>query len=123
SGGEMGPGDWRCGWTYASCGRRADALANLRQSDELRKTRWVSSAAGAFIYDATGDSERALQLILKAEQAGDPVDEYYICRKCSDKLFDDPRFQQFRRRIGPPEARQGGDQVRVAAVSRKFERP
>ena len=73
---------------------------------------------GAMAWDAMGDHERGLQLLLKAEEAGIPLTLFYVCRMCSDKLWADPRFQQLRQRIGPPEAREAPE-TRTARLGLK----
>jgi TolB-like protein/DNA-binding winged helix-turn-helix (wHTH) protein/Flp pilus assembly protein TadD len=103
--GSRRPLEFRCAWVYASCGRRSEALHALEENDRLRDKKWINPGAGAFIYDALGDQDRAAELMWKSYNAGVPIPEYYVCRMCTDALRAHPRFAELRRRIAPPEAR------------------
>ena len=118
AGNELGPGEFRCEWVYAASGRRAEALAILRENEKLPGKISLNPGYGAMAWDAMGDHERGLQLLLKAEEAGIPLTLFYVCRMCSDKLWADPRFQQLRQRIGPPEAREAPE-TRTARLGLK----
>jgi len=89
------------GYTYARCGRRAQALAELdRLGAEVRQGRFVSHLALAMIHAGLGDNERAL-----AE-----LDSAYVERAWGmfvlrvDPAFDglraDPRFGRLLKKVG-----------------------
>ena len=89
------------GYTYARCGRRAQALAELdRLGAEVRQGRFVSHLALAIIHTGLGDNERAL-----AE-----LDSAYVERAWGmfalrvDPTFDglraDPRFVRLLKKVG-----------------------
>jgi len=89
------------GYTYARCGRRAQALAELdRLGAEARQGRFVSHLALAMIHAGLGDNERAL-----AE-----LDSAYVERAWGmftlrvDPAFDglraDPRFSRLLKKVG-----------------------
>src|SRR5438874_659619 len=89
------------GYTYARCGRRAQALAELdRLGAEVRQGRFVSHLALAIIHTGLGDNERAL-----AE-----LDSAYVERAWGmfalrvDPTFDglraDPRFMRLLKKVG-----------------------
>src|SRR5437764_9985108 len=89
------------GYTYARCGRRAQALAELdRLGAEVRQGRFVSHLALAIIHTGLGDNERAL-----AE-----LDSAYVERAWGmfalrvDPTFDglraDPRFSRLLKKVG-----------------------
>src|SRR5204863_5457096 len=89
------------GYTYAKCGRRAQALAELdRLGAEARQGRFVSHLALAIIHAGLGDKERAL-----AE-----LDSAYLERAWGmftlrvDPTFDglraDPRFGRLLKKVG-----------------------
>jgi len=89
------------GYTYARCGRRAQALAELdRLGAEARQGRFVSHLALAMIHAGLGDNERAL-----AE-----LDSAYVERAWAmftlrvDPAFDglraDPRFSRLLKKVG-----------------------
>ena len=89
------------GYTYARCGRRAQALAELdRLGAEVRQGRFVSHLALAIIHTGLGDNERAL-----AE-----LDSAYVERAWGmftlrvepefDGLRADPRFGRLLKKVG-----------------------
>src|SRR6267143_342271 len=89
------------GYTFARCGRRAQALAELhRLGAEAREGRYVSHYALAMIHAGLGDNERAL-----AE-----LDSAYVERPWTmfvlrvDPFFDglraDPRFVRLLKKVG-----------------------
>jgi len=89
------------GYTYARCGRRAQALAELhRLGAKAREGRYVSHYALAMIHAGLGDNERAL-----AE-----LDSAYVERPWTmfilrvDPFFDglraDPRFVRLLKKVG-----------------------
>ncbi len=96
---------WRglLGYTYARCGRRAQALAELhRLGAEAREGRYVSHYALAMIQAGLGDNEGALT----------QLDSAYVERAWPmftlrlDPTFDglrvDPRFERLLKRVGLP---------------------
>jgi len=89
------------GYTYAKCGRRAQALAELdRLGAEARQGRFVSHLALAMIHAGLGDNDRTL-----AE-----LDSAYVERAWGmftlrvDPTFDglraDPRFGRLLKKVG-----------------------
>ncbi len=89
------------GYTYARCGRRAQALAELhRLGAEAREGRYVSHYALAMIHAGLADNERAL-----AE-----LDSAYVERAWPmftlrvdptfDSLRPDPRFSRLLKKVG-----------------------
>src|SRR5438477_3978700 len=89
------------GYTYAKCGRRAQALAELdRLGAEARQGRFVSHLAIAIIHAGLGDNERALA----------DLDSAYVERAWGmfalrvDPTFDglraDPRFSRLLKKVG-----------------------
>jgi len=91
------------GYTYARCGRRAQALAELhRLGAEAREGRYVSHYALAMIHAGLGDNEGALT----------QLDSAYVERAWPmftlrvDPTFDglraDPRFERLLKRVGLP---------------------
>ena len=89
------------GYTYARCGRRAQALAELhRLGAEAREGRYVSHYALAMIHAGLGDNEEAL-----AE-----LDSAYVERAWPmftvrvdptfDSLRPDPRFSRLLKKVG-----------------------
>jgi len=91
------------GYTYARCGHRAQALAELhRLGAEAREGRYVSHYAFAMIQAGLGDNEGALT----------QLDSAYVERAWPmftlrvDPTFDglraDPRFERLLKRVGLP---------------------
>ena len=89
------------GYTYARCGRRAQALAELdRLGAEVRQGRFVSHLALAIIHTGLGDNERAL-----AELDSANVERpwtMFILRvdPAFDGLRADPRFGRLLKKVG-----------------------
>src|SRR5207302_170718 len=89
------------GYTYARCGRRAQALAELhRLGAKAREGRYVSHYALGMIHAGLGDNERALA----------QLDSAYVERAWAmftlrvDRAFDglraDPRFGRLLKKVG-----------------------
>jgi len=91
------------GYTYARCGRRAQALAELhRLGAEAREGRYVSHYALAVIQSGLGDNERALTELDSAyvERAW-PMFALRV-EPAFDGLRADPRFERLLKRVGVP---------------------
>jgi serine/threonine protein kinase/tetratricopeptide (TPR) repeat protein len=96
---------WRglLGYTYARCGRRAQALAELhRLGAEAREGRYVSHYALAMIQAGLGDNEGALtQLDSAYVERAWPMFTLRV-EPTFDGLRADPRFERLLKRVGLP---------------------
>jgi tetratricopeptide (TPR) repeat protein len=91
------------GYTYARCGRRAQALAELHRLGAVaREGRYVSHYAFAMIHAGLGDNERALAELDSAylERAW-PMFALRV-EPSFDGLRADPRFERLLKRVGLP---------------------
>jgi TolB-like protein/DNA-binding winged helix-turn-helix (wHTH) protein len=93
-----------CGPVYAMAGRRREALefANKLETAGEGPHRFIQIA---HIYDALGDSDRALAYLSKAYAEREAkLPEQLYNPTISDRLRADPRFQELIRRTGIPWA-------------------
>jgi tetratricopeptide (TPR) repeat protein len=93
-----------CGWVDAMAGRRREAL-EIAHNLETMQAGDDRSIQLAHIYDALGDSNRALAFLSKAyEERADNLPNQWYTPLISDRLRADPRFQELIRRTGIPWA-------------------
>jgi tetratricopeptide (TPR) repeat protein len=94
-----------CGWVYASAGRRREALEIAKKLEKAPGGR-DRSIQLAHIYDALGDSDRALEFLARAyKQRSADLPTRWMHPMISDRLRADPRFQELIRRTGIPWAK------------------
>jgi serine/threonine-protein kinase len=84
----------------AHSGRRAEALAVLKQLDEISRRRYVSAYEVAIVHVALGDKNRAFDWLERAytQRADDLI--YLNVEPRLDTLRSDPRFSDLVRRVG-----------------------
>ena len=87
------------GHTYATAGRRAEAVKTLSELLDLSKQRFVSPASIAAIYGALGDKDQAFAWLDKADQAHDGILVRLKVDYRFDSLRSDPRFGELLKRV------------------------
>ena len=94
-------------YAYALAGRKEEALASLRELQQLGKYEYIDPGLMAMIWTGLGKSDRALELLQEdyrqhasfvASLGADPVFE---------PLHSDDRFQELLRRVGLPGRQPG----------------
>jgi tetratricopeptide (TPR) repeat protein len=96
-----GPGP-SSGYGYAVLGRRAQALAILRQQEALPQRQYVPPYNLAVIHAGLGNVDRALALLEEAVSANDTESMILPADPRLDTLRGDPRFAALVRRMGLP---------------------
>jgi tetratricopeptide (TPR) repeat protein len=91
------------GHVYAVSGRRDEAQKVLDELKESSKQRFVSAVWPALIYAGLGEKDQAFEWLEKAydQRAGWLI--YLNTDPRFDSLRSDKRFQDLRRRVGPPQ--------------------
>jgi serine/threonine protein kinase/tetratricopeptide (TPR) repeat protein len=91
------------GYTYAKCGRRADALAELnRLLGRARAGEYVSHYALAVIQAGLGDDDQAIAELEKAYIERAPAIFVMKLEPAFARLRSDPRFAAVARKVGLP---------------------
>jgi TolB-like protein/tetratricopeptide (TPR) repeat protein len=89
------------GYTYAKCGRRAEAIAELnRLRDRARAGVYVSHYALALIQAGLGDDDQALTELEKAYVERAPALFVMKLEPAFVRLHSDPRFVAVARKVG-----------------------
>jgi tetratricopeptide (TPR) repeat protein len=85
---------------FAHSGRRNEALAILKQLDEISRRRYVSAYEVAIVHLALGDRNRAFASLERAykDRADDLI--YLNVEPRLDPIRSDPRFTDLVRRMG-----------------------
>lgn len=82
-----------CGNVYGKAGRRKEALALLEQLEALSKKRYVDPYYLAIVYDALGDTDRAVECYERAyQQHAASVYGLRGVLLISERLRSDPRY-------------------------------
>jgi tetratricopeptide (TPR) repeat protein len=87
-------------YVHGKSGERARALEELRELQELSKTRYISSVAFVIAYVGLMEKDLAIEAL---ERACNNRETNLILIKVwphFDNLRDDPRFQEVERRVG-----------------------
>jgi tetratricopeptide (TPR) repeat protein len=89
------------GVSYAAAGRRAGALKDLDQLNELSKKKFVSAKALARIYAALGEKDKAFKWLEKSYDERSIGTGFASIKEdpTFDPLSSDPRFQDLLRRM------------------------
>ena len=90
------------GYALAVAGRRAEALAMLRDLGQLSATRYVSPYSVALIHAGLGDRDEALAWLEKAYDERSDYMPYLRLEPMLDGLRSDPRFAALVERVGLP---------------------
>jgi tetratricopeptide (TPR) repeat protein len=80
----------------ARCGRETEAVAILEELQELRQTEYVDGYLMAFLYDALGRPEEALNELERAGLENSPLLFMMDVDPRMDGLRDNPRFARLR---------------------------
>jgi serine/threonine-protein kinase len=89
--------------SYATAGRRAEAVATLKEAIEQSKRSHSGAFWVAFAFDALGDKEQAFTWMEESYKEHEAVIVFLNAWPFhSDALRADPRFQDLVRRIGIP---------------------
>lgn len=88
---------------YALTGRKAEALALLREMRKLARPTYVPPTDFARVFVALGERERAIQELEKAYEVRDGDMFMLGVLPYFDPLRDDPRFQEIIRRMAFPK--------------------
>ena len=89
--------------SYAVAGRKAEAVAPLKESIEQSKRSHSGALQIALVFDALGDKEQAFTWLEESYKEHEPLLVYLnVMPFRNDALHADPRFQDLVRRIGIP---------------------
>jgi TolB-like protein/predicted negative regulator of RcsB-dependent stress response len=88
------------GHVYAKSGEQAKAHDELRDLQELSKTRYVPSVASAIVYDGLMEKDLAIEALHRACENRETDLIVIKVWPHFDNLRDDPRFQEIERRVG-----------------------
>jgi TolB-like protein len=88
------------GYVRARTGERAKALEALHELEEIRLTSYAPFMASAFVYEALGEHDRAMEALEKGCDRHETNLVFLKTWSFLDGLRDDPRFQQIERRVG-----------------------
>ncbi len=89
------------GQAYALSGKRGEASEILNQVKTTKK--YVSPAALAILYTALDDKEAAFKSLEQAYAERDPQLQFLKVEPGYDSLREDPRFQEWLRKVGFPQ--------------------
>jgi tetratricopeptide (TPR) repeat protein len=89
------------GQAYALSGKRGEASEILNQVKTTKK--YVSPATLAILYAALGDKEAAFKSLEQAYAERDPQLQFLKVEPGYDALREDPRFQEWLRKVGFPQ--------------------
>ena len=84
----------------AQSGEREKAWDELRELQELSKTRYIPSIAFVIVYDGLGERELAIESLRKACENRETNLIMIKVWPHFDNLRNDPRFQEIERRVG-----------------------
>ena len=91
------------GYTYAVCGKRAEALKILEELKALSRRRYVSPSSIALIYVGLGEKDLAFDWLQKAVTDHDiPLPPLRTGEEWAS-LRSDPRYGELLNRIGLPQ--------------------
>jgi TolB-like protein/DNA-binding winged helix-turn-helix (wHTH) protein/Flp pilus assembly protein TadD len=96
------PNPW-LGYAYGVTGRRSEAVKILSELEKHSRQRYVSPQSFAVVHLGLGDKDRALGLLEKAYEERS-FEVLGFSGGLFDRLHDEPRFQDLRRRMGLPVA-------------------
>jgi tetratricopeptide (TPR) repeat protein len=88
---------------YASAGRKAEALAILKDLEEQKKKEYVPAMAISVIHGFLGNRDESFLWLEKAFEERSPYLPYMKVSTYWDPIRDDPRFQDILRRMNFPE--------------------
>jgi len=91
------------GYCYALAGRRADALAILKELEAKYARRESPATDIAKVYVGLGDKDQAFAWLEKAFEARSGMLRDVTEEKYFDLLRDDPRYADLVRRMGLPQ--------------------
>ena len=94
------PHPW-LGYAYGVTGRRPEALEILARLEKLSREHYVSPQDFAVVYLGLGDKDQAMAWLEKA-YAERAFELLGFSGALFDRLSDDPRFQDLRRRMRLP---------------------
>ena len=89
------------GQAYALSGKRGEASEILNQVKTTKK--YVSPATLAILYAALGDKESVFKSLEQAYAERDPQLQFLKVEPGYDSLREDPRFQEWLRKVGFPQ--------------------
>ena len=91
------------GYVYAILGQTADARKELDKLKELRKSEYISAYQLAYLCAQLGDKDEAFFWLQKSlEERGFQMQLLKVDPRL-DKLRDDPRLQEFVKKVGLPD--------------------
>ena len=91
------------GYVYAILGQTADARKELDKLKELRKSEYISAYQLAYVCAELGDKDEAFFWLQKSlEERGFQMQLLKVDPRL-DKLRDDPRLQEFVKKVGLPD--------------------
>lgn len=93
------------GYVDAMCGRKADALAMLKDLEDQSKTGFVFASRIALLHVALGESDKALDWLQRAVDQRDPMSSALGIEPLYRPLHNDPRFHRLLRESGLEEAK------------------
>jgi eukaryotic-like serine/threonine-protein kinase len=89
------------GAAYAVSGKRAEALAILRELEEKYAKREANGTDLAIMHAGLGNDAQAITWLEKDLEAGNTVFLVYVTNTyVHDRLYNDPRYKDFLRRMG-----------------------
>ena len=90
------------GHSYASAGKKEEAIGVLRQLRKIGKQRYVDPSLAAHIYVALGEKESAFECLERAFETRSSWVPYLPMDVCFDPIRHDPRFRDLLQRAGLP---------------------
>jgi TolB-like protein/Tfp pilus assembly protein PilF len=91
------------GHAFAASGNQVEAQRVLAELKELSRRRYVSPYGIAMIYAALGNKEQAFQWLERAYEERNTELVFLKVDPRADPLRDDPRFQEFVKKVGIPQ--------------------
>jgi TolB-like protein/Flp pilus assembly protein TadD len=91
------------GYVYGRAGKQEDAIAILKELQEVSARRYVSSFWLGVIHTSLGNRDAAFQYLERAYQEHAPMMAYFKVLSLFDDLRPDPRFGALLRQMNYPE--------------------
>ena len=88
------------GCVHVKTGERAKACEALNELQQARQTSYVPSMASAFVYEALGECDKAIEALETGCERRETNLVFLKTWPFLDGLRDDSRFQQIERRVG-----------------------
>ena len=87
------------GYTYARCGKKAEAQERLNELVELSKRGYLPAGAMAIVYVGLGDRDRAFHWLTKSVEERGVNLPFLEVEPLFDPIRSDPRFRDLLRRV------------------------